>query len=71
MTRTREENARDLAHEEKQTTYLGDGVYAEHEGYFIAVFTSDGYRRLDTIYFEPEVLDALVAYQKQIQTGTV
>lgn len=40
-------------------TYLGDGVYASHDGYAIAIWTSDGIRQSEKIYLEPEVLAAL------------
>lgn len=51
--------------EPKAATYLGDGLYAEYDGYQIALFASDGYRRTDTVYLEPAVYCALLAYGKR------
>lgn len=45
-------------------TYLGDGVYAAHDGYQVWVATSDSNR----IALEPSVLAALLAYDKLIRT---
>lgn len=50
-------------------TYLGDGVYADHNGYAITLITEDGYRATNTVVLEPEVYDALVQWAKrQAQT---
>ena len=43
-------------------TYLGDGVYVDHDGYQIVLTTEDGIRATNTIYMEPEVLKALKEY---------
>lgn len=43
--------------------YLGDGVYAEFDGYYGVQLTSEnGIQVLDTIYIEPKVMAALVVY---------
>lgn len=43
--------------------YLGDGVYAEQDGYHIWLWTSDGINDSRKIALEPAVLDALFAYR--------
>lgn len=47
-------------------TYLGDGVYASYDGYFITLDLrgQDDYTR---IALEPRVLDALDLYRREIQ----
>ena len=46
-----------------QKTYLGDGVYAEFDNCVLGALilpTENGIRVTNTIYFEPEVLYALL-----------
>ena len=43
-------------------TYLGDGVYAEFDGYGIKLTTENGVEVSNSIYVEPEVLRALVKF---------
>lgn len=50
MAKDREGIARD---------YLGDGVYAVHDGFGIWLTAEDGVRATDTIYLEPGVFAAL------------
>lgn len=46
-----------------QKRYLGDGVYAEIENDMLKLTTEEGLDGLrDTIYLEPEVLTALLAF---------
>lgn len=40
-------------------TYLGDGVYASHDGYGVWVWTSDGVRQSEKIFLDLSVLAAL------------
>jgi hypothetical protein len=47
-------------------TYLGDGVYAGQEGYYIWLWTSDGITKSKPIALEPEVLDALASYRSTL-----
>jgi hypothetical protein len=42
--------------------YLGDGVYAEWDGYGLILSADEGVNPIDTIIFEPEVYAALAAY---------
>lgn len=44
--------------------YLGDGVYATHDGYMIALKVQRG-ERVETVYLEPAVLAALNEYAKR------
>lgn len=42
--------------------YLGDGVYARHDGFQIWLWTSDGVHRSSSIALEPNVIVSLAAY---------
>lgn len=46
----------------RERVYLGDGVYAYHDGYLIWVMTQGSAH----IALEPEVLAALDAYRKTV-----
>ena len=55
----------------KDSTYLGDAVYATFDGYQIWLHTSNGIEVTNSIALEPAVYDALVryvhkAYSKQL-----
>jgi hypothetical protein len=43
-------------------TYLGDGVYADVEYGMIKLTTKNGSSTTNTIYLEPEVIEALQQY---------
>lgn len=47
--------------------YLGDGVYAEYGGYYIRIFTSDGYAPQNEIYLEPAVIQSLLQYIEKLK----
>jgi hypothetical protein len=47
-------------------TYLGDGVYAEFDGFHTWVWTSDGIRNSERIAFEPCVMEQLIAFAKRV-----
>ena len=47
---------------EEPKVYLGDGAYARFDGYGIVLTAENGIRATDTIYLEPEVYRALVAF---------
>lgn len=54
--------------------YLGDGVFADHDGWNVILTAEDGIRATDTIYLEPEVLAALRTYadrMRQLQKDEV
>ena len=44
--------------------YLGDGVYASTDGYTIQLTTENGIKTTNTIFLEPAVFSALIAYAK-------
>lgn len=46
--------------------YLGDGVYADFDGYAIILTTENGIETTNTIYLEPSVLAALEEYQQKL-----
>lgn len=55
-----------IAHTERSRTrqeYLGDGVYAEFDGYQIWLYTHDGISRLSEIALEPGVFGRLLTYE--------
>ena len=45
-------------------TYLGDGLYAEHDGWQIRLF-SYGLHGLHEVFLEPAVFAALLAWQEK------
>lgn len=48
-----------------EKTYLGDGCYAEFDGFAIDLTTSNGLEVTNRIYLEPEVYLALVAFRQK------
>lgn len=52
--------------EKLKEQYIGDGVYASHDGYHVWLRTDrDGMQH--RIALEPEVLASLIAYEKRIR----
>ena len=53
--------------------YLGDGVYAEFDGYAITLKANDNKFPTDEIYLEPEIFMALIRFknrcEKEIKNG--
>ena len=47
---------------EAKREYLGDGVYAEFDGYHVWLITNDGITDTNRIALEPAVYVALTAY---------
>lgn len=47
--------------------YLGDGVYAEYNGFQIVLKTNDAYEPTDTIALEDSVFYALLDFAKSIE----
>jgi len=43
--------------------YLGDGVYAEFDGFGIWLYANDHQNPTDKIYLEPEVFARLLKFQ--------
>lgn len=52
----------------KPHRYLGDGVYAIHDGYGIWLRANDHreHRCTDKVYLEPPVLKALIDFDKDV-----
>jgi hypothetical protein len=48
-------------------SYLGDGVYADIEHGMVKLTTEDGISTTNTIFLEPEVIEALQRYLRSIQ----
>ena len=42
--------------------YLGDGVYIVNDGFHYILYTSNGIERTNTIYLDPQVIHALLAF---------
>ena len=45
--------------------YLGDGVYADFDGYHIKLTASDGVYDTDKIYLDPTVIKKLIEYYEK------
>ena len=54
--------------EDSKKVYLGDGAYADFDGYGIILTTEDGISIQNTIYLEPEVLNSLLKYTHSLST---
>lgn len=46
-------------------SYLGDGVYAQFDGFHIWIYTSDGIKESEKIALEQKVLDQLVKFNNE------
>jgi len=50
----------------KNQDYIGDGVYVEYDGEGIMLKANDHLDPTDTIYLEPNVLEALIRFAKRM-----
>lgn len=50
--------------------YLGDGLYADYDGYHIVLTAENGISASDTVYLDPQVYTALMAYVERLQNVT-
>ncbi len=66
MTTTRHTMAKDRPAEWPKQ-YLGDGVYAAHDGYGVWLTAEDGWRATDGIYIEPPVLSSLLMWIEKLK----
>lgn len=48
-------------------TYLGDGVYAEFDGFNIQLYLNNGYEDFNHIILEPETFKSLMDFHEKIQ----
>jgi hypothetical protein len=57
-----------MTQEEQQDTkdYLGDGVYAQFDGYHVILTTENGVSITNTIALEPVVIDRLNRYVQRL-----
>ena len=51
---------------EKQIEYLGDGVYAAHDGFGLWVLANDHQKPTDKIYLELPILEALNRFAAKV-----
>lgn len=51
----------------RELEYIGDGVYARFDGYQVWIWTSNGISDGQPIALEPEVLEALFKYNKEVR----
>lgn len=49
-----------------EKTYLGDGLYAEFDGYMIRLSASNGIFDTNAVYLEPKVLIRFLDYIEKI-----
>lgn len=50
-------------------TYIGDGIYAEWDGYTLVLTTENGYEATNTIVFEPREWQNLVNWFTKISVA--
>ena len=51
----------------EKKVYLGDGAYAEFDGFGIALTAENGIAVTDRVYLEPEVYRALVRFVESLK----
>jgi len=47
--------------------YIGDGLYAEWDGYYIKLMANDPHSPTDTVYLEDYVVDALLNFIERLE----
>jgi hypothetical protein len=47
--------------------YLGDGLYADYDGWQIRLFATNGVTTTNEVYLEPSVLQAFLSFVKTIR----
>lgn len=52
---------------EKMRTYLGDGLYAEFDGFQIRLFAHNGVTHTNEVYLEPAVLQSFLKFIEQVK----
>lgn len=55
----------------KPASYLGDGVYAIFDGFGIWLHANDHEHPTDRVYLEPNVLESLVEFNKDVRRKEV
>jgi hypothetical protein len=51
-----------------EKTYLGDGVYAQHDGYQLWLTTEDGYRTTNAIALDDSTLGMFLRYIDKLRS---
>lgn len=52
---------------DQNDVYLGDGLYADFDGYQIELYASDGGQKTNRVWLEPAVLEAFEQYIKRLR----
>lgn len=47
--------------------YLGDGLYADYDGYQIRLYASNGIETSNQVFLEPNVVDAFLSYIARVR----
>jgi hypothetical protein len=50
-------------------TYLGDGLYADFDGYNVEIFASNGIIRTNRVFLEPCVLETFLRWVEALKKG--
>jgi hypothetical protein len=58
---------KDELEEMVKPVYLGDGLYAEFDGFQIELFASNGVMKTNRVFLEPNVLEAFERYVKDLR----
>lgn len=53
-----------LNEEREKRTYLGDGLYAEDEGYRIRLYASNGIETTNEVFLDDHMLVTLMSWRK-------
>ncbi|HLD91483.1 MAG TPA: hypothetical protein VI911_10845 [Patescibacteria group bacterium] len=53
-----------------EPVYLGDGLYAVYDGFQFELRANDAHNPTDTVYLDPKVLQAFIAFTKNIISCT-
>ncbi len=61
----------DFEGEKRPASYLGDGVYAIFDGHGIWLHANDHKDPTDRVYLEPQVLELLVAFDKDVRNQQI
>ena len=50
-----------------EPVYLGDGLYAQFDGFQIELYASNGVMKTNKVYLEPSVLNAFLRYVEDLK----
>jgi hypothetical protein len=60
-----------MQEQSKNATYLGDGLYADHDGFQIRLYASNGIETTNEVFLEPPVLGAFLKYLERVKNWSV